>query len=268
MRGARNYPCMGHPGKRAPTVELCDDPKGYLPTGDAATHARAVTSSTRIWSRKGVPPDDRVDFNDRIYAPIEGTPLPPGAVPGGNATDRTGSHWHRSAAACTVGPPAPPGNSLNGVPIPPVEAPLAPAAAEVPPAPQGPPPGPVEVPPSDGAVTRGAKCVQRQGFWWSVGCDHALRPAHGTLHDPRRAAAAGVRIRLLGRSPDRGRTCCRSDSAPSDGLRHLLQPHRQLDDERLVDAACTARAFVLSQPARRFPDLHVPSDVVGSTPTT
>ena len=34
-----------------------------------------------------VPPDDRVDFNDRIFAPIEGTPLPPGAVAGGTPTD-------------------------------------------------------------------------------------------------------------------------------------------------------------------------------------
>ncbi len=31
VRGARNYPCMGHPGKRAPTVELCNDPKGFVP---------------------------------------------------------------------------------------------------------------------------------------------------------------------------------------------------------------------------------------------
>ena len=31
VRGARNYPCMGHPGKRAPTVQLCDDPKGFQP---------------------------------------------------------------------------------------------------------------------------------------------------------------------------------------------------------------------------------------------
>ncbi|HEX3545765.1 MAG TPA: mammalian cell entry protein, partial [Mycobacterium sp.] len=46
----------------------------------------------------------------------------------------------------------PAGNSLNGTPIPPVEAPLAPAAGEVPPVPHGPPPGPVEVPPPDGAV--------------------------------------------------------------------------------------------------------------------
>ena len=29
---------------------------------------------------QGMPPDDRVDFNDRIFAPTEGTPLPPGAA--------------------------------------------------------------------------------------------------------------------------------------------------------------------------------------------
>ena len=31
VRGARNYPCQGHPGKRAPTVELCNDPRGFVP---------------------------------------------------------------------------------------------------------------------------------------------------------------------------------------------------------------------------------------------
>src|SRR6202022_1036623 len=31
VRGARNNPCMDKPGKRAPTVQLCDDPKGYQP---------------------------------------------------------------------------------------------------------------------------------------------------------------------------------------------------------------------------------------------
>ena len=31
MRGVRNYPCMGHPGKRAPTVEICDSDKPYEP---------------------------------------------------------------------------------------------------------------------------------------------------------------------------------------------------------------------------------------------
>ncbi|QDQ98653.1 MCE family protein [Tomitella fengzijianii] len=34
VRGARNLPCAEHPGKRAPTPELCDDPRGYVPQGD------------------------------------------------------------------------------------------------------------------------------------------------------------------------------------------------------------------------------------------
>ena len=100
---------------------------------------------------QGVPLDDRVDFNDRIYAPIEGTPLPPGAVPAGTPPDRTGNPLTAPLPPAPSAPPPPPGNSLNGVPIPPVEAPLAPAAGEVPPAPQGPPPGPVEVPPTETA---------------------------------------------------------------------------------------------------------------------
>ncbi|MCV7314410.1 MCE family protein [Mycolicibacillus parakoreensis] len=33
VRGARNYPCMEFPGKRAPTVQLCRDPEGYQPIG-------------------------------------------------------------------------------------------------------------------------------------------------------------------------------------------------------------------------------------------
>jgi hypothetical protein len=53
-------------------------------------------------------------------------------------------------------PPPPPGNSLNGQPIPPVEAPIAPAAGDVPPTPQGPAPGPVPAPPTDGGAVPAA----------------------------------------------------------------------------------------------------------------
>ena len=31
VRGARNYPCMGQPGKRAPTVEICESDEPYEP---------------------------------------------------------------------------------------------------------------------------------------------------------------------------------------------------------------------------------------------
>lgn len=33
VRGARNLPCMGNPGKRAPTVEECDSDRPYVPKG-------------------------------------------------------------------------------------------------------------------------------------------------------------------------------------------------------------------------------------------
>ena len=150
VRGARNLPCMGHPGKRAPTVELCNDPKGYQPLAIRQHYLGPYPIDPNLIAQ-GIPPDDRVDFDDRIHAPIEGTPLPPGAVPGGTPPDPLTAPITPAPVAPPL-PPPPPGNSINGAPIPPVEAPLAPAAADVPPAPQGPPPGPVEVPPGDGAL--------------------------------------------------------------------------------------------------------------------
>jgi hypothetical protein len=112
VRGARNYPCMGHPGKRAPTVELCNDPRGFQPLA-MRQHSLGPYPLDPNLIAQGVPPDDRIDFNDRIHAPTEGTPLPPGAVP-----------------AQAPPPIAPPGNSVNGVPVPPVEpAPVEPAPA-------------------------------------------------------------------------------------------------------------------------------------------
>jgi hypothetical protein len=100
---------------------------------------------------QGVPVDDRVDFNDRIFAPVEGTPLPPGAGSLGMPPDPLAAPVSPIPSAPPL-PPPPPGNSLNGEPIPPAEAPVAPDAGEVPPVPHGPPPGPVEVAPPDGAL--------------------------------------------------------------------------------------------------------------------
>ncbi|MFE7722995.1 MCE family protein [Nocardia rhizosphaerihabitans] len=34
VRGARNLPCIENPGRRAPTVEQCKDPGGYVPLGE------------------------------------------------------------------------------------------------------------------------------------------------------------------------------------------------------------------------------------------
>ncbi len=79
VRGARNFPCIEHPGKRAPTVELCDDPKGFVPIA-MRQHLTGPGAFDPNLLKQGIPIDDRADFQDRIYAPVEGTPLPPGAT--------------------------------------------------------------------------------------------------------------------------------------------------------------------------------------------
>ena len=149
VRGARNYPCMGHPGKRAPTVELCNDPKGYKPTALKEHTFGPAPFDPNVVSQ-GFDVDDRIDFRERIFAQLQGTPLPPGAVPSGTPPGVPNPLY----APITPGPgaaplpppapsplplpPPPPGNSMNGVPIPGTPAgavapaPGAPPATEVP----------------------------------------------------------------------------------------------------------------------------------------
>jgi virulence factor Mce-like protein len=86
VRGARNFPCIEHPGKRAPTVELCDDPKGFVPIA-MRQHLTGPGPFDPNLLKQGIPIDDRVDFNDRIFAPPGGTPLPPWATPAGTSPD-------------------------------------------------------------------------------------------------------------------------------------------------------------------------------------
>ncbi|MBX9639034.1 MAG: MCE family protein [Mycobacteriaceae bacterium] len=81
VRGARNYPCMGHPGKRAPTVEICDSDQPFMPLA-MRQHAFGTYPLDPNLLSQGIPPDDRVNQNrERIFGPVEGTPLPPGVVP-------------------------------------------------------------------------------------------------------------------------------------------------------------------------------------------
>jgi virulence factor Mce-like protein len=107
VRGARNFPCIEHPGKRAPTVELCDDPRGFVPIA-MRQHLTGPGAFDPNLIKQGVPIDDRVDFEDRIYGPIEGTPPPAGVPPA-------------DAPAPAAGPPpddptpdAPPGVAPSG----------------------------------------------------------------------------------------------------------------------------------------------------------
>jgi len=121
VRGARNYPCMGQPGKRAPTVEICESDKPFQPLA-MRQHAFGTYPLDPNLIAQGIPPDDRVNWNrERIFGPVEGTPLPPGAVPRGTAP--------------SAGPPPPPGPlgpaaTMGEVsPIAPIDVPSPPTGA-------------------------------------------------------------------------------------------------------------------------------------------
>ncbi len=130
VRGARNYPCMGHPGKRAPTVQICDSDKPYEPL-TMKQHVFGPYPLDPNLISQGIPPDDRVTSNDRIFGPMEGTPLPPGAVPQGTPPGPRGSY----------GPPGP------GYAAPPLPSEATPPTAP-PPSPGTPAPAGAGVPPS------------------------------------------------------------------------------------------------------------------------
>jgi phospholipid/cholesterol/gamma-HCH transport system substrate-binding protein len=69
---------------------------------------------------QGIPPDDRVNWNrERIFGPVEGTPLPPGAVPRGTPP---------SAGPPPLPAPLNPAAQMSEVsPIAPIDVPSPPA---------------------------------------------------------------------------------------------------------------------------------------------
>lgn len=79
VRGARNFPCMSKPGKRAPTVEICESDRPYEPLA-MRQHATGPYPIDPNLIAQGVPIDDRITFEDQIHGPIEGTPMPPPAA--------------------------------------------------------------------------------------------------------------------------------------------------------------------------------------------
>lgn len=149
VRGARNYPCMGHPGKRAPTVEICNSDKPFMPLA-MRQHTLGPYPLDPNLIAQGVPPDDRITSDQRICAAVEGTPLPPGAVPRGTPAGPRGDN----PPPGTVGAAVPPVPSSG-----PRLAPISPMSADIPtfapldvPAPEelpAPPPAPPAPAPPD-----------------------------------------------------------------------------------------------------------------------
>lgn len=150
VRGARNYPCQEFPGKRAPTVQLCRDPRGYVPVGTNPWRGPPIPYGTEVTDGRNILPPNKFPYippgaDPDPSVPIVGPP-PPGQVAG------PGPAPHQPAQ------PAPPPND-NGPPPPftswmppgyPPEPPQVPYPATIPPPPPpegtGPPPGPAPGP--------------------------------------------------------------------------------------------------------------------------
>jgi phospholipid/cholesterol/gamma-HCH transport system substrate-binding protein len=90
VRGARNYPCVEHPGKRAATVQDCNSDKGFQPLA-MRQHTLGPYPFDPNLIAQGVPPDGRIDSGDHLYAPIEGTGPPPGPPPAAEAPPPDGA---------------------------------------------------------------------------------------------------------------------------------------------------------------------------------
>ena len=86
VRGARNYPCQEFPGKRAPTIQQCRDPKGYVPVGRNPWRGPPVPYDTPVTNGLNVLPPNKFPYIPPGAEPDPGTPIvgppPPGVVPG------------------------------------------------------------------------------------------------------------------------------------------------------------------------------------------
>ncbi|WP_179476095.1 MCE family protein [Mycolicibacterium vinylchloridicum] len=80
VRGARNMPCMGVPGKRAPTVKECYSDKPFSPLA-MRQHALGPAPIDPNLIAQGIPVDGRITMDQHLYGPLDGTPLPPGVAP-------------------------------------------------------------------------------------------------------------------------------------------------------------------------------------------
>ncbi|OBJ67827.1 MlaD family protein [Mycobacterium sp. 1274756.6] len=74
VRGARNYPCVTRPGKRAPTVKMCESDEPYIPLNDGFNWKGDPNAT---WTGQEVPQLDP----DEGAPPPEASPEDDGALP-------------------------------------------------------------------------------------------------------------------------------------------------------------------------------------------
>jgi len=148
VRGARNYPCQEFPGKRAPTIQLCRDPKGYVPVGRNPWRGPPVPYDTPVTNGLNVLPPNKFPYIPPGADPDPGVPIvgppPPGVVPGPGPVPRQPAF---DPPPPNDNGPAPPGSSWNPPGVPPVPPQLPyPKWLPPPPPPEGIGPAPAPAP--------------------------------------------------------------------------------------------------------------------------
>ena len=199
VRGARNYPCQEFPGKRAPTIQLCRDPAGYVPLGNNPWRGPPVPIGTPMDVMEDDTPEDGRNIlppNKFPYIPPEndpdpGYPVAPGLLPPGVQTG-PGPAPHQPwpyIPPPNQGPPPPPLTAW----IPPAPYPQAWPPPPVPPGwatnppnvfagPYGPaPPAPRRTAATGSRST--AACGTTAGHWGRL---RDVRPEHGSFRRPSR----------------------------------------------------------------------------------
>jgi phospholipid/cholesterol/gamma-HCH transport system substrate-binding protein len=113
VRGARNYLCQEFPGKRAPTSQLCRDPKGHVPLGSNPWRGPPVPyGSEQLNDPRMILPQNKFPF-----IPPQVDPDPGPTVGAAAAGCRA---WAGSGAACAfpaAGATEPAGSAAVAVPV-------------------------------------------------------------------------------------------------------------------------------------------------------
>ena len=154
VRGARNYPCQEFPGKRAPTVQLCRDPKGYVPIGNNPWRGPPIPTGTPVTDPRNILPPNKFPYIPPEADPDPGYPVAPGLIPPGiqpGPGPAPHQPWPYIPPPNDNGPPPPATAWIPPAPYPdawpPPANPQPPFMFPGPYNPVAPPPGPAPAPP-------------------------------------------------------------------------------------------------------------------------
>jgi len=87
VRGARNYPCLTRPGKRAPTVKMCESDEQYVPLNDGFNWKGDPNATLSGQDIPQLPPG-----SPPAHAPAPPGPAPPAPIAAAEYDPATGTY--------------------------------------------------------------------------------------------------------------------------------------------------------------------------------